>query len=187
MINLSGLKDVNFEPAKTRPKPAVALTCFFVSVVLLSACDAKNAAVTEPSGRWQKIVEIHPQDRTKAVQMMRPAENRLPGQKDVAALVLSCQKGETEAYIIWRQYLGTFDLDVTWRAGTAPESTEVWALSTDNEAVFSPAPIAFIKQLMIYDILMVKTTPFSSEPLTLVFDTTGLDQEIDEFRTACKW
>jgi hypothetical protein len=156
-------------------------------VLLLAACDSKQATSPEPAGHWQKIVEIHPQDRTRAVQMMIGAENRLPAQKDSAALVLSCQLGETDAYIIWRQYLGTYDLAVTWKAGTAPEVTETWSLSTDNEAVFAPEAIKFIKQIMIYDVLMVKTTPFNSEPLTLVFDTTGLDQEIDDLRKACKW
>ena len=156
-------------------------------VLALTACESKQAASPEPAGRWQKIVEIHPQDRTRAVQMMIEAENRLPDQNDSAALVLSCQKGETDAYIIWRQYLGTYDLAVTWKAGTGPEVTETWSLSTDNEAVFAPEAIQFIKQVMIYDVLMVKTTPFNSEPLTLVFDTTGLDQEIDDLRKACKW
>lgn len=163
------------------------ICCLAVIMLVLTACEPKQAANPEPAGRWQKIVEIHPQDRTKAVQMMIEAENRLPAQKDSAALVLSCQKGETDAYIIWRQYLGTYDLAVTWKAGTAPEVTETWSLSTDNEAVFAPEAIKFIKQMMIYDVLMVKTTPFSSEPLTLVFDTTGLDQEIDDLRKACKW
>ena len=162
---------------------------FSIALIMLSltACDPKQAPDPEPAGRWQKIVEIHPQDRTKVVQMMIAAESRLPAQKDTAALVLSCQSGETDAYIIWRQYLGSYDLDITWKAGTSPEVTETWSLSTDNEAVFAPEAIKFIKQLMIYDVLMVKTTPFNSEPLTLVFDTTGLDQEIDDLRKACKW
>lgn len=169
----------------TQPK----ILCFptVIALLFLTACDAEQPVEPQPAGRWQKIVEIHPQDRTKAVQMMIEAENRLPAQKDVAALVLSCQKGETDAYIIWRQYLGAYDLDVTWKAGTEPEVTEAWSLSTDNEAVFAPEPINFIKQLMLYDVLMVKTTPFNSEPLTLVFDTSGLDQEIDDLRNACKW
>jgi len=158
-----------------------------ITPFLLFGCDAEKQTESQPAGRWQKIVEIHPQDRTRVVQMMIEAQNHLPEQNDLAALVLSCQKGETDAYIIWRLYLGTYDLDLTWKAGTAPEVTETWSLSTDNEAVFAPDAIQFIKQLMIYDVLMVKTTPFNSEPLTLVFDTTGLDQEVDDLRKACKW
>jgi len=170
------------------PTQSKLLFCLLASIpFLLAGCDGTEQAEPKPAAHWQKIVEIHPQDRTKAVQMMIQAENLLPGQNDPAALVLSCQKGETDAYIVWRLYLGTYDLDVTWKAGTAPEVIETWSLSTDNEAVFAPDPVQFIKQVMIYDVLMVKTTPFSSEPLTLVFDTTGLDQEIHDLRKACKW
>lgn len=158
-----------------------------VIATLLVACEPRQEPPAEPVGRWQKIVEIHPQDRTKVVQMMITAENKLPTQKDIPALVLSCQLGETDAYVIWRQYLGTYDLDVTWRAGSAPEVTETWSLSTDNEAIFAPDAVEFIKQMMLYDVLLIKTTPFNSEPMTLVFNTSNLDQEISELRNACKW
>jgi len=154
---------------------------------IATACDSQKPEDAEPPGRWQKIVEIHPRDRTRAVQMMITADNPLPSQKDIAALVLSCQKGETDAYIIWRQYLGAYDLDVTWKTGSAPEVSETWSLSTDSEALFAPDPVAFIKQMMIYDSLLVKTTPIGSEPLTLVFNTEGLDQEVADLREACKW
>ena len=154
---------------------------------LIAACDSRPPENAEPPARWQKIVEIHPQDRTKAVQMMITADNPLPGQNDLAALVLSCQKGETDAYVIWRQYLGAYDLGVTWKTGSAPEVTETWSLSTDSEALFSPDPVGFINQMMIYDSLLLKTTPIGSEPLTLIFNTEGLDREIADLRGACKW
>lgn len=156
---------------------------------LLSLAACKPAEEVEPLARerWQKIVELHPVDRTKVVQMMIQAENRLPSQTDRAALILSCQQFETEAYIVWRQYLGAYDLDVTWRAGSSEEITDRWTLSTDSEAIFSPDAVGFIEQVMLYDELLVKSTPFGSEPLTLVFNTTGLAREIDELRQACKW
>lgn len=159
----------------------------FVLPAFLIACDDRQEVNTEPVGHWQKIVEIHPQDRTKAVQMMITADNKMQTQKDTAALVLSCQKGETDAYVIWRQYLGTYDPKVTWRAGSAPEVSETWSMSTDNEAIFSPDAIRFIKEMMLYDILLIKTSPFNSEPMTLVFNTSNLDQEITDLRKACKW
>ena len=78
-------------------RPSTRLLLSVVLPAFLIACDDRQEASTEPSGRWQKIVEIHPQDRTKAVQMMITADNKMPAQKDTAALVLSCQKGETDA------------------------------------------------------------------------------------------
>ena len=158
-----------------------------VLTFLLVACERGQDAPAEPAGRWQKIVEIHPVERTKVVQMMISAQNKLPTQKDIPSLVLSCQVGETNAYVIWRQYLGAYDLDVTWRAGSAPEVIESWSLSTDSEAIFAPDAVEFIKQVMLYDVLLVKTTPFNSEPMTVVFDTSNLDREITELREACKW
>jgi hypothetical protein len=163
------------------------ITITALSLCVLNACDSGQPTPEEPTGRWQKIIEIHPTDRTKAVQMMITADNHLPSQNGQAALVLSCQIGETDAYVIWRQYLGAYDLKVTWRAGSESEVVERWTLSSDSEAIFAPNPIEFIKQLMIYDELLIKTTPFGSEPLTLVFNTEGLDQEVGELRKACKW
>ena len=157
------------------------------TLTCLTACKKDEQASTAPEQRWQKIVEMHPVEKTRAVQMMITAENQFPSQTDLPAMVLSCQTGQTEAYIIWRQYLGAYDLDVTWRSGSETEITETWSLSTDSEAIFAPDAINFIKQMMLHDVMLVKAAPFGTAPLTLVFNTDRLAEEISELREACNW
>ena len=119
--------------------------------------------------------------------MMITAENQLESQKGRAALVLSCEGGVTDVYVIWRQYLGTYDLDVTWRVGSNPDVTESWSLSTDSEAIFAPEPVQLIKHMMANELFLIKTSPFGSSPVTLHFNTAGLEKEVAPLREACSW
>ena len=164
-------------------KSAIAIS----ASLLVFACDQADHTPPEPKSRWQLVVESDPQDSSKTVHMMIAAVNRLESQKDNAALVLSCEGGTTDVYVIWRQYLGSYDLDVTWRVGSDPDVSETWSLSTDNEASFAPEPVQLIKHMMSIDLLLIKTSPFGSSPVTLQFNTAGLEKEVTPLREACSW
>jgi hypothetical protein len=96
-------------------------------------------------------------------------------------------QGATKAYVVWRRYLGVFDPGITWQVGSDPTVTETWTLSADNEATFAPEPIELIKQMMIKDLFLIKTTLPGGVPVTLEFNTAGLNTEITELREACEW
>ena len=167
---------------------AICKSAIIVSIALLaSACDRAGDTPAEPGPRWQLVVDSDPQDGSKTVHMMIAADNRLESQKDRAALVLSCDSGKTDVYVIWRQYLGTYDPDVTWRAGSDRDVTETWSLSTDNEAIFAPEPVQLIKRMMANELFLIKTSPFGSSPVTLQFNTAGLEKEVAPLREACSW
>ncbi len=153
----------------------------------LPACDQTETTPGGKESRWHHVDSTDPADGSKTVHMMIAAENRLQSQKNHAALVLSCEGGTTDVYIIWRQYLGSYDLDVTWRVGSAEEVTELWKLSTDSEAIFAPEPVALIKSMMANEVFLIKTAPFGSGPKTLVFNTAGLEAEITPLQEACAW
>lgn len=159
----------------------------FSTSLLVFACDRAEDIPLEPKSRWQLVVESDPQGGSKTVHMMIAALNRLESQKDHAALVLSCDSGTTDVYVIWRQYLGTYDLDVTWRVGSDPDVSETWSLSTDNEAIFAPEPVRLIKHMMSNELFLIKTSPFGSSPVTLQFNTAGLGKEVAPLREACSW
>jgi len=159
----------------------------FVLASLILACDRAADTPHEPGSRWHSIVSTDPVDGSKKVQMMIGAVDRLPSQKDHAALVLSCDRGTTDAYVIWRQYLGVYDLEVSWRVGSEQAVTETWSLSTDNEATFAPEPVELIKRMMANKLFLIKTTPFGSSPVTVEFNTAGLQTESAELREACAW
>ncbi len=155
--------------------------------LFFSACDQAEEPQSEYQPRWQKIVDTDPLDGSKDVQMLMGTVNRLPSQKDNVILVLTCTQGATDAYVVWRQYLGVYDPEVTWRVGSDPSVTETWVLSTDNEATFSPGPVELIKRMMTNDSFLIQTTPFGSAPVTMSFNTAGLKTEITELRATCGW
>lgn len=164
-------------------KSAIAIS----ASLLVFACDQAENTPLEPKPRWQLVVDSDPQDGSKTAHMMITAVNRLESQKDHAALVLSCAGGTTDVYVIWRQYLGSYDLDVTWRVGSDPDVSETWSLSTDNEAIFAPEPVRLIKHMMVSELFLIKTSPFGSSPVTLQFNTAGLEKEVTPLREACSW
>lgn len=156
------------------------------------ACDSGEPADGENSDghsqlRWQHNVSRDPRDGSKIVQMMTAADGHQTTQKEPVSLILSCAYGETDAYVIWRQYLGVYDLKVTWRVGTGEEVTESWSLSTDNGATFAPQPIELIKRMMLNDRFLIKTSPNGDPPVTVEFNTAGLEAEVAELRKTCSW
>ncbi len=158
-----------------------------ILALLIPACEPTETPQSEYQPRWQKIVDTDPLDDSKDIQMLIRAVNRAVSQQDNIILVLTCKQGITGAYVVWRQYLGTYDPEVTWRIGSDPSETETWSLSTDNEATFAPEPVTLIKRMMTHELLLIKTAPFGKPPVTLEFNTAGLSTEITELREACAW
>jgi len=159
----------------------------FILGAAVPACDQSETTSGGNQSRWQRVVSTDPADGSKIMHTMVGAENRLETQKDRAALVLSCEAGTTGVYVIWRQYLGTYDLDVTWRVGSGPDVTEKWSLSTDSEAIFAPEPVQLIKRMLANDLFLIKTSPFGSSPVTLEFNTAGLATEAPVLEETCDW
>ena len=155
--------------------------------LFIPACDQAETPQSEYQPRWQKVVDTDPLDGSKNIQMLMGTVNRSTSQKDPVILVLTCTQGATNAYVVWRRYLGVYDPEVTWRIGSDPSVSETWILSTDNEATFAPDPVELIKHMMTNDMFMIKTTPFGSAPVTMAFNTAGLKTEVAELRETCAW
>jgi hypothetical protein len=153
----------------------------------MPACDRTETTPGGNESRWHRVISADPADGSRTVHMMIAAENRLQPQKDRAALILGCEDGTTNVYVIWRQYLGSYDLDVTWRVGSGEEVTEQWSLSTDNEAIFAPEPVTLIKSMLANEVFLIKTAPFGSGPETMIFNTAGLEAEIPVLQENCDW
>ena len=168
--------------------PAIKiLAVAIISGSLLTACDPGGGSSSDYQAHWQSIVSTDPANGTKSVQMMVGATDRSPSQQTPVALVLSCQNQSTDAYVIWRQYMGVYDVEVNWRAGSDETVEETWSLSTDNEATFAPEPVQLIKRMMGSNLFLIKASPLGSGPVTHVFDTTGLQTEVTALREACGW
>ena len=163
----------------------IIITFFFA--LSIPACDQSGTPQTEKKSRWQKIVDTDPLDHSKNVQILIGAVNPLSPQENHVVLVLTCTQGATNAYVVWRRYLGVYDPEVTWRVGSDPSVIETWVLSTDNEATFAPEPVKLIKRMMTHELFLIKTVPFGSVPVTIEFNTAGLKTEVAELRETCAW
>ena len=169
-------------------KPVIkSLALAFLSGSLLLACDQSEKPNSDYKPRWQSIVETDPANGTRSVQMMVGTVDRSPSQQYPVALILSCQNRNTDVYVIWRQYMGVHDVELSWKVGSDETVKETWSLSTDNEATFAPEPIPLIKRMMGSELFQIKAAPFGSSPVTHVFDTSGLLAEITPLREACGW
>lgn len=155
--------------------------------LVISGCDRDAKSNSEYVPHWQSIIETDPVNGTSNVQMMVATMDRSPTEQRPVALVLSCQNESTDVYVIWRQYLGVYDVEVSWRVGSDETVIETWTLSNDNEATFAPEPIPLIKRMMVSDRFAIKASPVGSAPVTHVFDTSGLLTEITALREACRW
>ena len=163
------------------------LVTILIFTLLFGACDRAEETQSEYKPRWQKYINSDSNGAAKEIQMLIGAVDRSSSQENPEILVLTCRQGVTKAYVVWRRYLGVFDPEITWQVGSDPTVTETWTLSADNEATFAPAPLELIKQMMMNDLFLIKTTLPSGVPVTMEFKTTGLKTEITELREACKW
>jgi len=141
----------------------------------------------EGTGKWQVSVKTNPLDDTTTVTLVLLADSGTSTWGNRVALVLRCKSNKTEAYINWHDYLGS-EARVIWRIGDEDARTAKWGLSTDSEATFYPYDdIAFIRQLLNADRLVAQVTPYAENPVTAVFDLTGLTSAIRPLQDACGW
>lgn len=100
--------------------------------------------------------------------------------------VARCQSNETNVYIAWNDYLGS-KASVLTRIDSNKAVTSSWSLSTDSKATFHKKPIAFLKKMENSNKLIAQITPYNENPLTAVFDTTGLSNALVPLRETCNW
>ena len=100
---------------------------------------------------------------------------------------MRCQSGKTNFFINWNDYLGS-EATVLTRVGTENAVTSDWSLSTNSQATFRPGnTVAFIKHLSTVRQLVAQVTPYHENPITAVFDLTGIETAVAPLRETCRW
>jgi len=168
------------------------LNCYDTLAMRLGA---SSALAETSSGKWLKTVSIDPLDDSKKVSLVLTAESGRSSWGDQVRLVIRCDSGELDVYIDWQDYLGgsgDYYHRVTWRIGVQAQVDDLWSYSTDHKAAFYRDDPdldvhGFILQLMSADRFVAQTTPYMEDPITAVFDTTGLSNVVSELLEACGW
>lgn len=147
------------------------------------------------AGQWNVSTDVNPLDDTKSVYLMLNAETSGARFGETVTLVARCRSNTTEVYVDWNQYLGDDSNDVysdwkrvTVRVGEEEASTERWGISTDNSATFAPDWAGnFLKELLDEERLVLRTIPYGENPVTAVFNVTGLRNVLGELSETCGW
>ena len=138
------------------------------------------------SGKWKVDVEVNPIDDSKMVTMVLSADSGKSGWGKTINLIARCQSGKTELYINWQDYLGSKSYVLT-RVGKKDAVTRRWNLSTDSKATFHPNSILFLKEMLTSSKLVAQTTPYNDNPVTAIFDTSGMENAVKPLREICNW
>jgi hypothetical protein len=141
----------------------------------------------ETDGKWRIDSRIDPLDDTKTVTLWLAANRDLSSRSDVTNLVFRCKSNTTEAYIDWGEYLGR-EAVVAIRFDKGAVRRSSWSVSSDKKASFYPSnDIEFITSLTEVDRLVAQVTPYGGNPITAVFDVSGLSASLRPLREACDW
>ncbi|MCG6221520.1 type VI secretion protein [Vibrio diabolicus] len=141
---------------------------------------------TTGNGKWNVRSTINPVDDSKTVTLSLFSDSGQGKWGDRVYLIIRCKSDTTDLYINWNDYLGS-EAHVLTRIGSAKASTAYWLLSTDKKATFKNKPISFIKKMMESNKMVAQVTPYNENPVTAVFDTTGLKSAIAPLRATCHW
>lgn len=159
--------------------------------------DEMAISVTETTsvGSWIVRARANPIDDTRTVTLSLEAKTGTSRLGDAITFVARCQSSKTEAYVIWGEYLGNDSNDVysdwkkvTVRIGEKEARQERWGVSTDHKATFAPSWAGnLLKELLDEDRLVLQTVPYGENPVTAIFDISGLRTVLGELAGTCNW
>jgi len=162
------------------------LVCYDSIAKRLGYTRTPSATNVAGSGEWRLSTEQNPIDDTRTVTLSLAATSGQSRLGDAIGLIVRCQSGKINVYIVWSSYLGLEKTPVTTRLGTGDAKIQQWLLSTDNQATFYPGNAeAFLGQLLSSDRLVAQTTPYNESPITAVFDLAGLSAAVKPLREVC--
>lgn len=150
--------------------------------------DGRQAQPTAISGKgkWDVSVDVNPIDDSKTVILALPADSGKSRWGDAIFLIARCKSNQTDLYIGWNDYLGS-KANVLTRMGDNKAATKRWDMSTTKKATFHNKPITFLKEMLQSNKLVAQVTPYNENPVTAVFNTSGLENAIKPLRETCNW
>ncbi len=144
------------------------------------------------TGKWITLNTISKVNDRPTISIVLPAEDQPNDGLPVYAkprLILSCENGETDAFVVTRRLLSLSSdgLDVLFGVDDGPSRREIWQVSSDGRRIFQPRPIPWIKQLLTASRLDVKIIIYGTDSLSYRFDLKGVDLAVQPLRKLCGW
>ncbi len=148
----------------------------------------------EKSRTWRLLESKSDMDGSLGVSLNLDADNNIQGwlKSKTPTLVIRCKEGKTDTYIVSSmpanpEYgsLGTYEVRI--RIDDQPPIRQEWTESTDQGALFAPAPMELAKLLASADVFVFEFTPLKSSPVTAHFNVHGLDTLLEKVAVPCSW
>jgi len=146
-------------------------------------------------GKWRLMEKVDPMTDQKVIRVYQQAEG-----SDVI-LSIACSKENAWVLVLWEDFLGgqriknvlstqgeQFELkNVTYRIGDRQPVTEEMLVLDDRTTTQVGEAGRFIEQVRTANRLVMQTQPYNENPMTVVFDTTGLTEILNAKRPECDW
>lgn len=139
------------------------------ALALLSAASAASA--------WDVETRQDPLDDRLVV----TAYTRGPGGQ---ALVVRCDAGTLEVFVVWGALLGPGPHEVTWRLGDPPATTGPWD-GGSGRATFHPSPAEVVGQLGQVERAAARVHLDGGGQITATWDLGGWDAVAGAISDAC--
>lgn len=151
--------------------------------------------VPAKKGKWTLQTDSNPLDDSKTVVVRLEADTGRSRFGENITFIGRCRSNETEAYVVWNDYLGDDSRSVyedwkyvTIRLGDGKAQRQKWSLSTDSKATFAPGWAGnLLKEMLKHDKMVLQTTPYNESPVTAEFDIRHLDGVLGELAETCNW
>lgn len=135
---------------------------------------------------WIVDIRESPLNDEKEVTLMKMSDENA-NTRSPAFLIFRCERNSTEAYVSWREYIGSDNMKVSYRTDKDEAKTVWWNPSSNGQATFIPKPISFINSLEGKNSIYIEAEKYRGGRVSGTFDLTGLQEAIIPLRGACNW
>ena len=163
---------------------------------LVFRADRIDSAVQGDTGKWDVTEDVSKFDDSRKVVLRLQSEDTSPGQfggQRHSWLYAACRENETNLWMTFADNFMATSLgggEVTYRFDKQPAAKQTFSESNDNEALglwSNRTAIAFLKDMIGKETLIVRATPFNESSVTVTYDIRGLEEAIKPLQTACNW
>jgi len=173
---------------------------FVMIVAMLVSLSSIPAQSPPPDSEWIDYEETDPITDESKVFLILEADGPKNYFKTKERLVIRATSETIELFIIWNTFLGS-DIEyfklrgkyiggkyIDFRVGNNPAQRTFWSNSTDGKASFYIGDISeLLQQIAKADRFVVRCTPSYQDPITLFFNTTGLEYYLSKYKSYFPW
>jgi type VI secretion system protein VasI len=156
------------------------LDCFDALAKKLREGDTSDPVL----GKWRIEVTTDPLDDSESTTLQLDADSGKTRFGAPISLTIKCQSNDIDISVNWSSYMGSVP-NVLTRIGNEEPETRIWRVSKDSLSTIHPAAKRFLFSMLNETQLVSRLNPYNSNPVTAIFNISGIDQAVDSVRHLC--